>query len=123
LEARLTPYKSGVIDIISATPNQPDSNQCAQNGTCHGGCDPTNLEPFTPARELKGYMLHNQHNGFFQFFGRFPILTFGEPQLPEVPLADAGDADSVELANLTGQCDNIRAHGFGGKGICRCTAP
>ncbi len=113
--------KSGVIDIIAGQPNAgPD--QCGQNTSCNGGCDPTNREPLVTTRGLKGYMLHNQHNAFFQSVLRFALLTFGEPQIPEVPLADSGDADSGEQTHLTNQCGNIIGQGSG-KGFCRCTAP
>jgi len=92
-----TPPASGVIEIVSSAPNV---GTCPSNEAgCNGGCYPA--AEFTTGRELNGYILHNQ-----------------APGIPEVPLADAGDADPGTVNSLTLQC--ARLIGSRSVGSCNC---
>jgi len=104
---------SGVIDIISALPDQPNPRFCFASRGCNGGCDPTQTT-MVPTRALKGYMVHNQAAAAQANIGT--ALNVG---LTEVPLADAGDADPKEFAFLTSLCGSIVGNGSGAA-VCNC---
>jgi hypothetical protein len=87
-----TGHSTGSIDIISSLPNI---------------VNPSNLEcnpaaQYTTSRVLNGYILHNQ-----------------TPGVPEVPLADAGDAASRTVNSLISKCAKLIGAGSGG-GVCNC---
>jgi hypothetical protein len=112
---------SGVIDIISATPDHTTGEPpCSSAQGCNGGCDPTNspaAATIVPTPHLKGYILHTQRlaEAPLDGAGRGPVTT----NLTEVPLADSGDATPGTLTYLAAQCGAIIGGSSGG-GVCDC---
>ncbi len=111
---------SGVVDIISAAPNYPANQQpkCSGVNGCNGGCDP--MMSYTPTPELKGYILHNNVIDSRLTYKSKPVLTLG---LTEVPLADAGDADSKTLNYLVNECAALIGNNTPPNGFCTCVPP
>jgi len=95
-------HQSGLIEIVSASPNVTNARICVPGSGCNGGCDPTNVPGYVTTRELKGYILHTQTEG-----------------IPEVPFADAGDPDATTSTYLEEQCGALILNGTG-VGVCNC---
>jgi hypothetical protein len=112
LRANWLPLKAapgaGTIDIVSAAPN---INKCSstQKG-CNGGCYPA--VTYKTTHELNGYILHDQ-----------ALLSTNNSKtdgIPEVPLADAGDADPQTVKGLVTQYANLIGNGAAITGFCNC---
>jgi hypothetical protein len=88
-----TEHTTGTIDIISSLTNT------FRGQASIPGCNPA--AQYTTSRELNGYILHNQTAG-----------------PPEVPLADAGDADPVTVNSLVSKCANLTVNNKAGFCIC-----
>ena len=96
------PHQLGVIDVVSAPPTG-----CGPNSPgCNGGCAPSALPGYTPAPELKAYIVHNAMVGGFL------------DTLPEVPLAGTED-DFVALSYLQQECESLLGNSSG-TGTCNC---
>jgi hypothetical protein len=87
-----TEHTIGTIDIISSLPNTFVFSATP-------GCNPA--APYTTSRELNGYILHTQTAG-----------------PPEVPLADAGDADPATINSLASKCASLTSNSKAG--VCTC---
>src|SRR5271167_459480 len=103
-------FDNGVIKIVSAVPNNPDTpthpSACLSAFGCNGGCDPTFEYTQTPA--LVGSILKDQE-----------IANQGVPTLTETNMFQEGSPDATELTNLITDCAFFAAEGSG-KGICNC---
>src|SRR5262249_24377586 len=115
-------YDNGVIEVISATPNNPGCvTHAPQNGgnpipvplfaqACNldphtgVGCDPTTA--FTPTNNISGYITHDQ-------------AISGTTALTEVAFIDEGTADQVEQNYLISTCGTILSNGTN-VGACHC---
>ncbi len=115
-----TDTNAGLIDIVSAPPDQTTTNPpCSPQAGCNGGCDPTNLPTIVPTPHLKGYLMHNQQLAV-STAGLFGFRVGQSINLTEVPLADSGDPSSAELNYLQAQCGAIMESPVRGFGVCTC---
>jgi hypothetical protein len=102
---------SGMIDIVSASPNAASS--CSAAHGCFGGCDPTSAPGYTPHRGLKGYVLHNQS---------IVSISGTTAGIPEVPLETSNpeENDGLTVNYLQAECASVAFAGAGSSGICSC---
>ena len=103
-------FDNGVIKIVSAVPNNPDTpthpTACKSAKGCNGGCDPTFEYTQTPA--LVGSILKDQE-----------IANQGVATLTETNMFQEGSPDATELTTLITDCAFFAANGTG-HGICDC---
>ncbi len=101
-------HGSGAIAIVAAVPNAA-STCTGQSGTCHGGCDSTNVPGYsvTNASNLLGSLTHNQ------------AVAPHSLGISEIGFFDDGGGDPTNLIYLQEQCGALVGNSSGG-GICNC---
>jgi hypothetical protein len=93
---------------VAAVPNAVSTCR-GQSGTCHGGCDPTNVPGYsvTTASNLLGSVTHNQ------------VVLPDSQNITEIGFFDDGGGDPINLIYLQEQCGALVGNSSGG-GICNC---